>query len=587
MTPLAQPEFLNTIELVTSETSKIEKVSLYSGRAEVTRVYQLEVKTGQNQVKISGLPNVLDNDSLRVEGRGKATIQGVTVAFKTPSRPETTSETLEALQDSKRVTEKAISRCKKAISSLEVYLSSLKATATPGLAAWEVLDGFEQYGEKLDSRSTKLQSELQKINEDIEKEEKLLALGNKAVDTRLCKAATVDLFADVEGPVTLVLIYAVSNANWEAVYDIRVDMNATKEPIKLTYKAGIIQTTGESWDDVSLVLETVKPTFGVELPTLRPWRISVSRPEPRDYGKSRSRFLRASTSSDEDEEEVHYVDQYSSAVQDANFAKKKKKANMQHREAVVTNKGNLSTSFSVPGLVSIPSRLDSQSITITQLSLDATMHWLTLPRAEAKVHLKATIKNTSQFPLIPGLASIYVDGSFISKTRVPASNPQESFDCPLGPDPSIRVTYHPLSKKLTEGGFYSKHFSRVFTQQITVQNTKAIPVNDLTIVDHIPISEDSQITVKLIEPELTLPGKDKSTLISKSTKSPPEKPTPVVVSKGVTAIWDGADDPENDVRSLGQYGRIAWKCVIPEQDKVNVNLIWEVNTPSKVAVGGL
>lgn len=58
-------ELTNTVDLVSVNDSKIVSVSLYTGRAEITRLYKFTVKTGQNQVNISGLPNVLDTQSLR------------------------------------------------------------------------------------------------------------------------------------------------------------------------------------------------------------------------------------------------------------------------------------------------------------------------------------------------------------------------------------------------------------------------------------------------------------------------------------------------------------------------------------------
>jgi hypothetical protein len=66
-TPDAPPPFgpPNVIELSSVEASKIVGVSLYSGRAEITRLYKFAVKTGQNQVVIDGLPDVLDHQSLR------------------------------------------------------------------------------------------------------------------------------------------------------------------------------------------------------------------------------------------------------------------------------------------------------------------------------------------------------------------------------------------------------------------------------------------------------------------------------------------------------------------------------------------
>lgn len=56
---------VNVIELDSVSDSTITGVSVYSSRAEVTRLFKFDIKTGQNQVNISGLPIVLERDSLR------------------------------------------------------------------------------------------------------------------------------------------------------------------------------------------------------------------------------------------------------------------------------------------------------------------------------------------------------------------------------------------------------------------------------------------------------------------------------------------------------------------------------------------
>ena len=54
------------IQLDAADDSKIIGVSVYTGRAEITRLFRFTVQTGQNQVIINGLPNVLEHDSLRL-----------------------------------------------------------------------------------------------------------------------------------------------------------------------------------------------------------------------------------------------------------------------------------------------------------------------------------------------------------------------------------------------------------------------------------------------------------------------------------------------------------------------------------------
>ena len=59
------PTATNTIELTSIINSKIAAVSVYSSQAEVTRVFKIQLKTGQNRVNINGLPNAIQNDTVR------------------------------------------------------------------------------------------------------------------------------------------------------------------------------------------------------------------------------------------------------------------------------------------------------------------------------------------------------------------------------------------------------------------------------------------------------------------------------------------------------------------------------------------
>jgi len=195
--------------------------------------------------------------------------------------------------------------------------------------------------------------------------------------------------------------------------------------------------------------------------------------------------------------------------------------------------------------------------------------------------------------LLSGPASVYVDGSFISRSDVPLVSPEESFDCPLGIDPSIRVTYQPLSKKATQSGFVTRSSNTTFTQRILLHNTKSIAVDNVKVLDQIPVSEDSIITVKLISPPLESTNIPGGTVTSTSSgvenKSGVKVPPPVKVAQGIVAQWDGADDltSEDDLSSLGNDGKISWVCSIPSQGKVTLTLQWEVSAPLKTNITGL
>jgi len=168
-------------------------------------------------------------------------------------------------------------------------------------------------------------------------------------------------------------------------------------------------------------------------------------------------------------------------------------------------------------------------------------------------------------------------------------------------DPTIRVTYHPRIKRATQSGFYNKTFIQSYTQRITVHNAKSSASGidgdtlKIKIIDQAPISEDSTITVKLVQPTLVLPGADGKATVSTGTGGEARLPAPIKISSGVTASWDGADEvslgsvgqSEVDIDSLGRDGRLCWICAVQPQAKVNVNLQYEISAPMKTNIQGL
>ncbi|KAF7367401.1 hypothetical protein MSAN_00802700 [Mycena sanguinolenta] len=571
------------IELNSVTDSKIIAVSLYSTRAEITRLFKFEVKTGQNQVHIAGLPNVLETESLRVEGRGAATIHDVTVSMAKGEHIPTSSPKLSELLSQREKTANALARCEKALTSLEQYLGSLTVQHLEVSHLDKVLEQYDSTGGRLDVKKTELTEELRRLDAEISDERVLIAVPHE--NSKLRMQAAIGVFADSEGAVEIALIYAVPNATWTAFYDIRVDMDTKEDPVTLIYKAAIKQNTGESWDDVPLQLETSTPTFGLGVPTLSPWNLSVYQPPPpmqmqravKSARKSRSFALpsmpalplaSAALLGGEDEYQL---------------------PEMRYEDASVTSKGNVSATFRVPGLVTIPCDGDAHNFTIVQLSLKAAMSWVSVPKMDAKTHLNARITNASEYTLLAGSASVYVDGSFISRSDVPAVSPQESFDCPLGLDPSIRITYHPVLKTRSQSGFYTKTVTHVFSQRITVHNTKAVSIEHLKIVDQIPASQDSQIEVRLVNPALVLPsegGAGTSKRASVMLKSQPQAPV-VNVANGIVAQWDGTDESAVDIDTLGRDRKLNWVCAVPAQGKINLALEWEVTAPARVHVVGL
>ncbi|KAJ7480628.1 hypothetical protein FB451DRAFT_1556210 [Mycena latifolia] len=572
----------SAIELQSVADSKIVSVSLYSSRAEITRLYKFAVKTGQNQVNIAGLPNALEPESLRVEGRGAATIHDVTVSTAKGEHVATSSAKLVELLDKRVKMANALTRCEKALGALEQYLGSLAVQHLEVAKLEDVLGSYEATGERLDARKAELTDELRRLDADISAERVQIAVPHE--NNKLRTKAAIGVFAQAAGDVEIALIYAVPYATWTAFYDIRVDMDTKENPVTLIYKAAVKQNTGESWDDVPLQLETAAPTFGLGVPKLIPWNLDVQQTRVRKSMMLGSSSINSSLPPPAPMPRMRAIRRGGFDAPGGAESYEAPEPEMAWAGAAVTSKGNVSATFRVPGLVTIPCDNEAHNFTIVELSLKTAMSWVSVPKMDAKTHLNARITNASEYTLLNGTASVYVDGSFISRSVVPAVSPQESFDCPLGLDPSIRITYHPVIKKLTQSGFYNKSANYVFAQRITVHNTKSVPVERLKIVDQIPISQNAQIEVKLVSPALTLPSEAGGS----TAKGGAKVPQALSVGKGVVAQWDGVDEPDCEVEALGLDRKVNWICAVPPQGKINLALEWEVTvSPASAQVVGL
>ncbi|KAJ2933436.1 hypothetical protein H1R20_g3660, partial [Candolleomyces eurysporus] len=586
----------HTVQLESAVDSKITGVSVYSDRAEVSRAFRFPVKTGQNQVIISGLPKALNHDSLRVEGKGAGTIQDVTISqakppvISTPQEAKTSPE-LKRLQSNKTDIEQTIHRNVQAQTSLVKYLESLSSQQTPSNKLAEIVSDYDTIMGDLQKKMNRLSEELQELQASIAVEELSLqaATGEqKKWNPNLSLNVTVGIFASVDGDVELGLIYAVNRTSWTARYDIRVNTQTKEKAVSLVYKASIKQSSGEDWTDVPLTLETATPSFDKTLPNLNPWTIGIYRPPP-PVLYSPSSAPRGDT--------------YSLAAPPPPPLPE-----MSIQTSAITSKGD-------------------HGVTIATLELDAKMSWVSIPKKDTKTYLSAKIKNASEYTLLSGPANVYVDGSFISRSTIPGVSPEEKFDCALGLDPAIRITYHPLSKKLSQSGLLSKSDVYLYTQRITVHNTKPTLVETIKIIDQIPVSEDSIINVKLLSPALQLPssnatpaptsndggsvksGKTGGLLSSigsgsNSNSGNSEKALKAVaksvkVTSGVVAQWDrpgsdaasatdeGLDSEPVDFTALGKDGKINWLCSVAAQTKTNLTLQWEVNAPVKTNIAGI
>jgi uncharacterized protein (TIGR02231 family) len=303
-----------------------------------------------------------------------------------------------------------------------------------------------------------------------------------------------DVYVDVLAPAgaQVELEYLVGRAGWEPQYDLRTSADASS--VDLVYRAKVWQQTGEDWSDVSLLLSTARPQRGAQGPDPRPIRLDIARPMPAtaDYaGRGRAANApAASKAALRDElEALGYAD--SDAGDDYSY------------ETAVESHG-LSVQFRLPRKETVASRDRPSTVLIGQQPLVVQAEHVVTPALDTTVWLRGRTKNTTQWVMLPGAASVYFGNDFIGQSRFGAPVlPDQEFVLHLGADPGLTVEREQTEDLTEEPGFLSKRKTQTVGWRITVANNGGHPAATdgsvaVTVREAIPVPVDDRIEVTIL-----------------------------------------------------------------------------------------
>jgi len=95
--------------------------------------------------------------------------------------------------------------------------------------------------------------------------------------------------------------------------------------------------------------------------------------------------------------------------------------------------------------------------------------------------------------------NVFMDGLFITTSRLQRTNPGEEFKLYLGVDSAVRVEVKPQSKQEETSGIFGKKNVKTSKFLVVVKNNKRHQITVL-VFDPIPFSSDKSISVKVKEP---------------------------------------------------------------------------------------
>jgi uncharacterized protein (TIGR02231 family) len=481
-------------------TPRITGVTVYPDRAMTTRSAVLSLKPGSYLVTFDSLPPLIQDDSVRVEGKGSAgvTIAGLEVrrVFLEQNVETRVREIDEEIRSLERQSGGLDAR-KAGLTSQKSFLDSIRvawgerisrelATGRPAMAELSEASAFVGTGvTRAEEQTRDLDTEKQKIKDRIDA---LRRQRDEAAGSRRKESKTVEVSLEVSraGSLALDLSAVTARAGWEPSYDAR--LAADGKSVALTFRALVRQQTGEDWNAVELNLSTARPATGGAPPELYPWRISFYHPMPMAapaYGaapRGTTKLGRAMSAA----AEVEVVD----AGQE--------NAPADYLTADASSQ-QTSVSFRIPLAVDIPSDNSQHGSVVAQEQLPVSLEFLALPKLSPFVFLTSGIINRTGYPLLPGKVNIFTGSTYTGSSQLKRVAAGEKFDLFFGADDRITVKREELKQHKEAGLFGTNRMS--YRYRIEIQNFRKED-QTVTVRDQLPLAGDAEIKVTLDEPSI-------------------------------------------------------------------------------------
>lgn len=496
--------------------SIIRRVTVFEAQAQVHRVARATLATGLNTLVFEDLPQQLDQRSLQVaigstEGQSDVTMRGVVFAVKVTSDPGPTDTAVELQKATVKQLEDSITANQDALAAVEQLRAFIDASfekavtpakddeeSTTDTAMWQrLIDVRLAEARDASAKSREIRQTIAELQDQLTKENAVLKrlTSGKSTTVRSINTVCVNLSCASDGvAVEVQLSFVITTAKWTAGYDVRIDTK--KSTLLLQYFGLITQSTGQDWTGVEIECSTARPNVSGKQPDLTPWRVSLSAPPPPSKPQRFFRHLaKASRRSDSAPSAACDLDVDEGECDDGLVA-----APMAISQAKVSD-DLIAMSFTPPGVHSIRSDGRVAKIPLTQLELPCTVKYTCVPKLQEAAFAVALAKNTSEFALLPGEITTFVDGKFICRATLPKVNVGDEFSVNMGIDDQISVKYKVIQRQKSRVGTFitGQRTKFTFQYQLCIKNNKAWPII-IKVNDQFPKSHNSDIVVEHTSP---------------------------------------------------------------------------------------
>jgi len=484
--------------------TSLETVTVYRSGAELNHTVKVNLLAGSSEIILGNIANTIDQNSIQLSAPANVTILSTTFV-RDYLKSENKSAAYIKVEDSLNIAKKDLNAIQNKRSVDENLLVLLDKNQTvggvsSGLSVAELIKMADYYKAKqLDLKNsiygyqvleTKQQAKINKLQQQLNElsTDKSGTKGQLLLQI-ITKEATAAVFN---------LSYLSPSASWVPFYDLRAEN--TSAPLKIVYKANVVQYTGVDWKKVKLSLSTATPSQNGTAPLLSAW------------------FLRFGSPNTYRNQTMQNTVQTMESRAPMKAGGNSQTADVVDRNLATANNNILNTSFDLDIPYDIQSNSKAHSVTLNTYNQPVNYKYYSVPKLESEAFLLAEMANYEKLNLLPGDANIIFENTYVGKSFINPNATTDTLNLSMGRDKKIVVKREKVAEQ-SGTKLLGSSKKQTFTYEIRLRNGKSEAVN-LLLKDQYPVSTDKSIEIELISADGAIINTETGVLTWKLTLKP-------------------------------------------------------------------
>jgi len=536
----------------------LHQVLLYRSGAEMNHKARISLPQGSSEVVINNVANTMDEKTIQVGSNSNITILSVRFA-KDYMKEEIKIPEYILLEDSVASLKKAMVKFDIERQAEQSVLDLLDKNSSIGGANTGVsITDLIKLADYYKAKQLEVSNNIAKIDEQANQQQKIISklelqmLELRSANTNNGGQIILQVIAKNAATTDFNLSYISPNAGWNAFYDLRADK--INEPLKLSYKANVVQNTGIDWKKVKLILSTGNPAISGTAPDMNPWFLAFQQEyKVSNYGynapvsditraiegaapgaqvtngsgtpgSGASIQMRGRGSISEPAKPLIILDgnPYNGDITSINPSDISSMNVLKDNQAttlygargtngviIITTKNkslsnytiqsenDLNTTFDIDIPYDIASNAKPNTVSLQEYKMPATYQYLAIPKLDPDAFLMADITDYGKLNLLPGDGNILFENMYVGKSFINPGSTDDTLHMSMGRDKQIVIK----REKVAESSgvkFLGSNRKQTYTYEIKVRNNKKDAIN-LTLKDQYPVSTDNSLEIELLQ----------------------------------------------------------------------------------------